>query len=86
MKHDFITKKIDKGNSFLKKRIQEVQDKQETFGKPDYEALEPIIKELQKGDYKAVIIAVQTKDGMEYLHKSCNSDNLWNKLIKFVNR
>lgn len=72
-------------DNFTEKRVKEVKSEQDTFGTPDYEALKPILKELEKDDYRAVIIAVETKDGIELLHKSCNSSKLWEKLVRFGN-
>lgn len=75
-----------KSNDFTEKRVKEVQDKQGTFGTPDYEGLKPIIKELQKENYRAVIIAVETKDGQIFNHKSSNSDKLKEELFKFMDK
>lgn len=68
---------------YVNKRIEEIRE-HETFGSPEYEAMLPIIQELQKDSYRAVIIAVETRDGIRLMHRSCNSDKLTRELKEFL--
>jgi len=71
-------------DAFASKRINEIEGKQSTFGTPDYELIKPILKELLKDDYRAVIIAVEGKDGVRLMHRSTNSESLTRELKEFL--
>ena len=64
---DPVEIKVDK--EFTEQRIKEVMDDQDSFGVPELEQLEPVLKEIIQGKARGYIIAADFKDGIQFVHK-----------------
>ena len=67
---------------FVQKRIKEIQGKQTTFGTPDIEQLKPMLKDIQKGNYRELVIGYTSKDGLQVLFSTRNTFELIELLQK----
>lgn len=53
---------------FSKQRIKEINNHQ-TISKPELDQLEPLLREIIEGKARSYIIAVEYKDGIQFVHK-----------------
>lgn len=77
---------LDKENlkvhdAFSKPTIREVKSGQRTFSTPDHEIVKPTLEIIMKGEARAFIVALETKQGIKFYHKSLGSDKLMELLV-----
>lgn len=70
--------------NFVQKRVKEIRDKQSTFGTPDPEQLEPMLNDIKSGNYRELVFAYTSKDGIQALFSTKHPHELINALIKMT--